>query len=166
MLSAFLGAVLGTVIFLLVRPALAGAALVGTQYFESDLTPTAAGYVAMLVGVPIAAAVAALVSLRRVQVSPLGVSRRATPKPPTFWRLIALVIGVGVYVYGLDKTTRNSIGAAAYPGLHPHDDRPGDRRPVAHRAGGAALRPARQRVIGAAGQPGGSPTTRSAPSGR
>jgi hypothetical protein len=117
MLSAFLGAVLGTAIFLLVRPALAGAALVGTQYFESDLTPTVAGYVAMLVGVPIAAAVAALVSLRRVQISPLGVTRRATPKPPTFWRLVALVIGVGVFVYGLSVTTRDGIGAPAYPGL-------------------------------------------------
>jgi hypothetical protein len=116
-LSGFLGAVLGTVIFLLVRPALAGAALVGTQYFESDLTPTVAGYVAMLVGVPIAAAIAALASLRRVQISPLGVSRRATPKPPTFWRLIALVIGVGIFVYGLSKTTKDGIGAAAYPGL-------------------------------------------------
>jgi len=117
MISAFLGAVLGTGIFLLVRPALAGAALVGTQYFESDLTPTAAGYVVMLVGVPIAAAVAALVSLRRVQISPLGVTRRATPKPPTFWRLVPLAIGLGVFGYGLDKTTRNSIGAPAYPGL-------------------------------------------------
>jgi hypothetical protein len=116
-LSGFLGAVLGTVIFLLVRPAVAGAALVGTQYFESDLTPTVVGYVALLIGVPIAAAIAALVSLRRVQISPLGVSRRATPKPPTFWRLIALVIGVGVFVYGLYKTTRDGIGGPAYPGL-------------------------------------------------
>jgi hypothetical protein len=117
MLSAFLGAVLGTVVFLLVRPALAGAALVGTPYFESDLTPTAVGYAAMLVGVPIAAAAAALASLRRVQVSPLGVSRRSTPKPPTFWRLIALLFGAGVFAYGLDKTSRSSIGAPAYPGL-------------------------------------------------
>jgi hypothetical protein len=117
MIGAFLGAVLGTAIFLLIRPALAGAALVGTQYFESDLTPTAAGYVAMLVGVPVAAAIAALVSLRRVQISPLGVTRRATPKPPTFWRLIPLVIGVGVFVYGLSKTTRDGIGGPAYPGL-------------------------------------------------
>jgi hypothetical protein len=117
MLSAFLGAVLGTVIFLLVRPALAGAALVGTPYFESDLTPTAVGYAAMLIGVPIAAAAAALASLRRVQVSPLGVSRRSTPKPPTFWRLIALVFGAAVFAYGLDKTSRSSIGAPAYPGL-------------------------------------------------
>ena len=116
-LSAFLGAVLGTILFLLVRPALAGAALVGTQYFESDLTPTVAGYAAMLIGVPIAAAIAALVSLRRVQISPLGVSRRATPKPPTFWRLIMLVLGVGILVYGLSKTTRDGIGRPAYPGL-------------------------------------------------
>jgi ABC-type antimicrobial peptide transport system permease subunit len=117
MLSGFIGAALGAVIFLLVRPTVAGAALVGTRYFESDLTPTVAGYVAMLIGVPIAAAIAALVSLRRLQVSPLGVTRRVTPKPPTFWRLIALVIGVGVFVFGLSKTTRDGIGAPAYPGL-------------------------------------------------
>jgi hypothetical protein len=117
MITAFLGAVLGTAIFLLIRPALAGAALIGTQYFESDLTPTVVGYIAMLVGVPVAAAIAALVSLRRVQISPLGVTRRATPKPPTFWRLIPLVIGLGVFAYGLSKTTRNGIGGPAYPGL-------------------------------------------------
>jgi hypothetical protein len=116
-ISAFLGAVLGTAIFLLVRPALSGAALVGTQYFESELTPTALGYVAMLVGVPVAAALAALLSLRRVQISPLGVTRRAKPKPPGYWRLAALVIGVGVYVYGLAKTSRDGIGGPAYPGL-------------------------------------------------
>jgi hypothetical protein len=115
--SAFCGAVAGIVIFLLVRPVLAGVAPIGMRYFESQLTPTVWGYLAMLVGVPVAAAVAALISLRRVQVSPLGVSRRTTPKPPTFWRLATLVIGLGLYVYGLSKTTHKSIGAPAYPGL-------------------------------------------------
>src|SRR5215472_8573569 len=115
--SAFGGAVLGIVVFLLVRPALAGAALIGTQYFEAQLTPTVWGYLAMLVGVPVAAAVAALISLRRVQVSPLGVSRRAKPKPPSLWRLAPLVLGLVLYVYGLSKTTHKSIGAPAYPGL-------------------------------------------------
>jgi hypothetical protein len=117
MVSAFLGAVGGTVIFLLVRPALAGAALIGTRYFESQLTPTLWGYAGMLIGVPAAAAIAALVSLRRVQISPLGVSRRATPKPPAFWRLTVLVLGVALYAYGLSKTQHDSIGAPAYPGL-------------------------------------------------
>jgi hypothetical protein len=116
-ISAFLGAAAGTVIFLLVRSVLAGAALVGTQYFESWLTPTGYGYAGMLIGVPVAAAIASLVSLRRVRISPLGVTRRATPRPPTFWRLIVLLACVGVYVYGLDKTSRDSIGVPAYPGL-------------------------------------------------
>ena len=115
-LSSFAGTVLGTVIFLLARPLLAGSAFFGTPYFESDVTPTLAGYLAILAIVPAAAAVAALVSLRQVQISPLGVSRRATPKPPTAWRLITLVIGLGLYVYGLSTTTRNSIGVATYPG--------------------------------------------------
>jgi hypothetical protein len=115
--SAFCGAVLGIVVFLLVRPALAGAAPIGPQYFSSTVTPTLWGYIGMLLGVPLVSAIAALLSLRRVQISPLGVSRRATPKPPTFWRLTTLVLGVGLYVYGLSKTTHDSIGVQAYPGL-------------------------------------------------
>ncbi len=115
--SAFFGAVLGIMVFLLVKPLLADAALIGTQYFPSELTPTVWAYIAMLAGVPVVAALAALISLRRVQVSPLGVSRRATPKPPTAWRLTTLVIGVALYAGGLRMTTHNSIGAPAYPGL-------------------------------------------------
>lgn len=115
--SGFCGAVAGIVLFLLVRPLVAGAALIGTRYFPLAVTPTVAGYAAILVGVPAVAAIAALISLRRVQVSPLGVSRRAAPKPPPFWRLIPLILGVALYVFGLLKTTHDSIGAAAYPGL-------------------------------------------------
>jgi hypothetical protein len=115
--SAFCGAVLGIAVFLLVRPALAGAAPVGPRYFPGTVTPTWWGYLGMLAGVPVVAAIAALLSLRRVQISPLGVSRRATRKRPGLWRLTTLVLGVGLYVYGLSKTTRDSIGAPAYPGL-------------------------------------------------
>jgi hypothetical protein len=116
-ISSFAGALLGTVVFLLVRPLLAGSSLLGTSYFESDLTPTIWGYIGMLVIVPIAAAVASLISLRRVQISPLGVSRRATPKKPTLWRLSVLVTGLALYVFGLSRTTHNSIGVQAYPGI-------------------------------------------------
>jgi hypothetical protein len=115
--SAFFGAVVGVVIWLLVQPLVAGGALIGTQYFSSTVTPAAWEYAAIVVGVPVIALVAALVSLRRVQVSPLGVSRRATPKRPTFWRLIVLALGLGVYLYGLSVTSHQSIGAATYPGL-------------------------------------------------
>jgi FtsX-like permease family protein len=115
--SASCGAVLGIVVFLLVRPALVATAPIGPRYFPGTVTPTVWGYIGMLAGVPLVSAIAALVSLRRVQISPLGVSRRATPKPPGFWRLVMLVLGAGVYVYGLSRTTRDSIGAPAYPGL-------------------------------------------------
>ena len=115
--SSFAGAVLGTVIFLLARPLLASSAFFGTPYFESDVTPTLGGYLAILVLVPAAAALAALISLRRVQISPLGVSRRAKPKPPTAWRLVTLAIGLGLYFYGLSTTTTKNIGVATYPGI-------------------------------------------------
>ena len=115
--SASFGAVLGVAIWLLVQPLVAGGALIGAQYFSSTVTPAAWEYAAIVVGVPVIALVAALVSLRRVQISPLGVSRRATPNRPTLWRLIALAVGVGVYLYGLSVTSHQSIGAATYPGL-------------------------------------------------
>jgi hypothetical protein len=115
--SAFFGAVLGVVIWLLAQPLVAGGALIGTQYFSSTVTPAAWEYAAIVLGVPAIALVAALISLRRVQVSPLGVSRRATPKRPTLWRLIVLALGVGLYLFGLSVTSHQSIGAATYPGL-------------------------------------------------
>jgi hypothetical protein len=115
--SAFFGAILGVVIWLLVQPLVAGGALIGTRYFSSTVTPAAWEYAAIVAGVPAIALVAALISLRRVQISPLGVSRRATPKRPTLWRLTALALGVALYLYGLSVTSHQSIGAATYPGL-------------------------------------------------
>ena len=107
----------------------------------------------MLVGVPVAAAVAALISLRRVQISPLGVSRRATPKPPTFWRLAPLVLGLGLYVYGLSKTTHQSIGAPAYPGLLITMIGLVIAGPWLTSVSVAAVRPPHAGIVGAAGDP-------------
>jgi hypothetical protein len=117
MVSALLGVVLGIGIFALVQPALANASLIGTRYFAFDVAPTAVDYVAMLVGVPIVSAIAALLSLRRVQISPLGVTRRVTPPPPSTWRVVPLLVGIGLFVGGLAITSKQSIGGPAYPGL-------------------------------------------------
>jgi hypothetical protein len=117
MVSALLGVLLGIGIFALVQPALANASLIGTRYFAFDVTPTATDYIGMLVGVPVVSAIAALLSLRRVQISPLGVSRKVTPPPPSFWRVVPLLIGIGLFVGGLAITNKQSIGGPAYPGL-------------------------------------------------
>ena len=115
--SALAGVILGIGMFLAARPLLAGAELTDTRYFPAEVTPTAWGYLAMLVAVPAASAVASLLALRRVRVSPLGVSRRTAPPPPSAWRLLTLGIGLVLFVIGVLATTRRTIGGPAYPGL-------------------------------------------------
>jgi hypothetical protein len=111
------GTVLGIGIFLLIRPPLTGAALIGTRYFAATVTPTVPVYLGMLVAVPVVSAIASLLALRRVRISPLGVTRRATPPAPKIWRLVPLLLGIGLFVAGMLATSRKSIGGPAYPGL-------------------------------------------------
>jgi hypothetical protein len=115
--SALLGAILGIAIFTLLQPALADTAITSARYFPDQVTPTAAGYLAVLVGVPAASAISSLLSLRRVRISPLGVSRRVTPPAPTAWRIAPLLAGIVLLIVGLDLTSAKSIGAPAFPGL-------------------------------------------------
>jgi ABC-type antimicrobial peptide transport system permease subunit len=115
--SALLGTILGIVIFMLLRPALADTAITSARYFSGQVTPTAAGYLAVLVGVPAASAISSLLSLRRVRISPLGVSRRVTPPAPTAWRIAPLLAGIALFIVGLDLTSKKSIGAPVFPGL-------------------------------------------------
>ncbi len=115
--SAGLGTAVGIGVFVAVRPALAAATLTGTRYFAATVTPTAWGYLALLVAVPLASAAASLLALRRVRISPLGVSRRATPPPPSPWRLAPLAAGIALFIDGALATSIKRIGAATYPGL-------------------------------------------------
>jgi len=115
--GALLGTALGIGIFTLLQPALAGTAITSARYFANDVTPTGRGYVGVLVAVPVASAIGSLLSLRRVRISPLGVSRRVTPPAPRAWRMIPLLAGIVLFVVGLQLTTPESIGAPAFPGL-------------------------------------------------
>jgi hypothetical protein len=58
--------------------------------------------------VPVCAAVASLLSLRRVQLSPLGVIRKTTPSSPRAWRVIPLAFGVLPFEIPLLSTARNN----------------------------------------------------------
>jgi hypothetical protein len=109
-LGALFGTVLGVAIFLLLRPALAGLALSGARFFAPTVTPAPWVYAGMLVGVPLAAAVASRVSLRRVQISPLGVSRKVTPPAPGGWGLIPLLAGIPLFLYAVSNELGHAKG--------------------------------------------------------
>jgi hypothetical protein len=115
--SALFGAILGIGIFRLLQPALADTAITSARYFSDQVTPTLAGYLVVLIGVPGAAAVSGLISLQRVRISPLGVTRRVRVPVPTIWRIVPLVAGIAMFVWGLAQTTTQSIGKPALPGL-------------------------------------------------
>jgi hypothetical protein len=115
--SALLGSIAGVVVFLLLQPWLASTAITSERYFASQVTPTVFGYAAMLIAVPVASALAAPLSLRRVRISPLGVTRRVTPRAPSVWRTAPLLAGLVLFATGMALSGSRSIGAAAYPGL-------------------------------------------------
>ncbi len=100
-IGAVLGALAGIGMYAVLRPLLGGIPLLGYRFFDDTITPTAWGYVAALLVVPAAAAVACLISLRRVQISPLGVTRRVTPPAPSVWRVLPLAVGLIVFIVPL-----------------------------------------------------------------
>lgn len=113
LLGSLLGSVLGIIIFLLMRPAVADISLSGVKFFSDYVTPTVWGYVGMIVLVPIISMIASLVALRRVQISPLGVSRKATPKKPKAWGLVPLVAGIILFPLGAGNIHGNNAGGGS-----------------------------------------------------
>lgn len=106
--SALCGAVLGAAIFLLVRPPLADISFSGARFFSAQVTPTAAGYALMLMGVPLASAAASLWALRRVRITPVGVSRKVRRRPPGVWRVVPLLVGVPLFIVALPTAVKGS----------------------------------------------------------
>ena len=88
------GVALGFPLFFVVRAPLAGIPFTGAPFFPSDLSLTLVDVLIVAIGLPIAAALAARIALHRVQISPLGVTRRVTPRPPRAYRLIPLAAGI------------------------------------------------------------------------
>ncbi len=114
-LAAVTGVGLGFGLFFALRPALAPIPFTGAPFFLSDLSLNLPDLLVVALGVPIATAVTARLALRRVQISPLGVTRRVTPRPPQAYRLIPLFLGLGELWYfvhaGRPSTTPGQIQA-------------------------------------------------------
>ena len=92
--AAVLGVVAGFGIFFLLRAPVASIPFLGEPFFPADMSLSLPDILAVAVGVPVAAAVAARLALRRVHISPLGVARRTTPSPPRAWRVLPLLAGL------------------------------------------------------------------------
>jgi hypothetical protein len=92
--AAVLGTAIGFGLFFLLRVPVAGIPFIGQPFFPAELTLSLPDILLVATGVPLFAAVAARMALRRVNISPLGVGRRARRKPPGAWRVIPLLAGL------------------------------------------------------------------------
>ena len=117
--AAIAGTALGFALFYAFRGRLAGIPFTGMPFFPADMFLRLPEILLVALGVPAGAALASWVSLRRVQISPLGVTRRVTPRPPRAWRLIPLIAGVAELTYFIGRRPPTSSGqlAAFLPGL-------------------------------------------------
>jgi hypothetical protein len=89
-----LGVAAGFGIFFLLRIPVAGIPFIGQPFFPAELTLSLMDILAVAIGVPVFAAVVARLALHRVHISPLGVARRATPRPLRAWRVVPLLAGL------------------------------------------------------------------------
>ena len=113
--AAIAGVAVGFALFFLARPLVTRVDFTGLSFAPGDLSLSSTDVLAVAFGVPLAAAVAARIALRRVRISPLGVSRRVTPSAPRVHRLIPLIAGIGELLYfvaiGQPKGTSAQIEA-------------------------------------------------------
>jgi hypothetical protein len=111
--AAVAGVVLGFGLFFALRPTFAQLPFTGARFFLSDLALNTGDIAAVVIGIPVAAVIAARLALRRVEISPLGVTRHVTPKPPRAWRVIPLLAGIAELAYfevaGRPSTTNGQI---------------------------------------------------------
>ena len=117
--AAVAGTAVGFGLFFLFRHPIAAIPFTGQSFYPGDLSLGVPEVVLVAVGVPAAAAIAARIALRRVRISPLGVVRRVTPRPPRAYRLIPMLVGIGELVYFIGRVPDTSNGqvAAFLPGI-------------------------------------------------
>ena len=92
--AAAAGVAIGFGLFFVLRVPLAAIPFTSQPFFPAELSLSLPDILAVAVGVPAAAVVVARLALRRVNISPLGVTRRVTPAPPRAWRVLPLLAGL------------------------------------------------------------------------
>jgi hypothetical protein len=108
--AAIAGTVLGFLLYAALHPALARVPFTGLRFFPADLSLTVTDVLVVAIGIPLGAMTASWLALRRVRISPLGVTRRVTPRPPSAWRLVPLAGGLAEMVFFLGRRPDTSNG--------------------------------------------------------
>ncbi len=111
--ASVIGTAIGFGLFLLFQRPLSAVPFTGTAFYPEDLALNAADVVLVAIGVPVAAATAARLALRRVRISPLGVARRVTPRSPRWYRLIPVAAGVVELAYFVGRRPQSTNGQVA-----------------------------------------------------
>ena len=86
------GALLGILLFFLLRPGIALFALGDLTWFPDAIVPPLLPAALVVAAVPVVGVAASVFALRRMSISPLGVARRVGSGPPTRWRVAPVVI--------------------------------------------------------------------------
>jgi hypothetical protein len=97
--ASLIGTAIGFSVFFLIEPVLIHVPFAGQPLETGDLSIGLIDVLIVAIGVPAASAMVSRIALRRVRISPLGVTRRATPTPPRFWRVIPFIAGVAELAY-------------------------------------------------------------------
>ena len=97
--AAMAGVTVGFALFFAFRPLLYYVPFTGAPLAQGDLSLHWIDIVLAVIGVPLAAVVSARLALRKVQISPLGVTRRASSRPPRMVRIIPLLVGIALLAY-------------------------------------------------------------------
>ena len=92
--AALLGSVVGTGVFLLLRALLDGRNAEGKLALPTDVLPSVAAFLFVLLLVPLLAGLIGAFLLRRVIITPLGVVRRIRTKPPRLWPGVLIIAAV------------------------------------------------------------------------
>jgi hypothetical protein len=95
------GAIGGVLLFVLARPLIARIPLDETTWWPATIAPPPLMAVALLVAVQAVGALGALITMRRLTISPLGVQRRAAAPAPRASRIVPLAISVAALMVAI-----------------------------------------------------------------
>lgn len=94
-LASLIGALIAVTVYFAGRVALDNPDRYGRRPLPTDVLPPSWVFVFLLIAVPIFGALFAVVALRRVRLTPFGVTRRKQPRPPRLFPAFLLTFSVG-----------------------------------------------------------------------